>query len=88
VSRIREDAAARATVLASLETDDGAQCVDFFMREDGTFGFEHYRGEYDGSSRWQSLARYSRLTYASGPQALQAAKQHVPWLRREERWRW
>ena len=78
----------RCTVLASLETEDGTQCVDLFVREDGTFGFEQYRSEYDGSSRWQGLGKYSRLTYASGPEALHAAKQHVPWLRREEVWRW
>ncbi len=78
----------RCTVLASLETGDGTQCVDFFVRDDGTFGFEQYRGEYDGSSRWQSLGKYSRLTYPSGQEALHAAKQHVPWLGREEVWRW
>ena len=78
----------RCTVLASLETEDGTQCVDFFVRDDGTFGFEQYRSEYDGSSQWQSLGKYSRLTYASGQAALHAAKQHVPWLRREEVWRW
>jgi hypothetical protein len=88
VSRTRQVAAPPATVLASLETEDATQCVDFFLREDGTFGFEQYRSEYDGSSRWQCLGRYSQLTYASGQEALQAAKQHVPWLRREERWRW
>ena len=78
----------RRTVLASLETEDGTQCVDFFVREDGTFGFEHYRSEHDGSSRWQDLGRYSGLTYASGQEALHAAKQQVPWLRRDEVWRW
>ena len=36
----------RHAVLASLETDDHSQCVDFFLREDGTFGFEQYRRDY------------------------------------------
>ena len=75
-------------VLASIETDDGAQCVDFFLREDGTYGFEQYRGEYDGPSRWQSLGKYSRLIFASGQEALDAAQQFVPWLSRKEVWRW
>jgi hypothetical protein len=78
----------RCTVLTSLETPDGTQCVDFFLREDGTFGFEQYRSEYDGPSQWQSLSKYSQLTFASGQEALQAAKQHVPWLGRVEVWRW
>jgi hypothetical protein len=42
-------------VLASIETDDGAQCVDFFPRVDGTFGFEQYRSDYDAVSRWQRI---------------------------------
>jgi len=76
------------TVLASLETQDCSACVDFFVREDGTFGFEQYRGEYDGTGRWQSLGKYSQLVFASGREALDAAKQHVTWLGRGEVWRW
>ena len=78
----------KRTVLTSLEAADGSQCVDFFMREDGTFGFEHYRREYDGSGEWQSLGKYSQLVFASGQQALRVAKEHVPWLDRAEVWRW
>jgi hypothetical protein len=78
----------RNTVLASFETVDGAQCVDVFRREDGTFGFEQFRSESDGASRWQSLGRYSQLSFASGEEALDLAKQRVPWLNRAEVWRW
>ena len=56
----------RSTVLASFETVDGTQCVDVFKREDGTFGFEQYRSESDGASRWQSLGKYSQLSFGSG----------------------
>ena len=69
-----------STVIASLESEDGTHCVDFFTREDGTFGFEQYRGEYDGSSRWQSLSEYARKSFASGQEALHVAKQQVSWL--------
>jgi len=78
----------KCTVLASLETGDGTQCVDLFLREDGTFGFEQYRREYDGPSRWQSLSKYAHLTFASGQDALQIAKQYLPWVCRTEVWRW
>jgi hypothetical protein len=77
-----------STVLASFETADGTQCVDVFKRADGTFGFEQYRSECDGTSRWLSLGKYSQLSFASGEQALQLAKQRVPWLSRTEVWRW
>jgi hypothetical protein len=75
-------------VLASLEDAEGTQCVDIFRREDGTFGFEQFRGELDGSSRWQSLHRYSHLIFASGEQALRSAQGAVPWLDQAEVWRW
>lgn len=78
----------KSTVLASMETEDGTQCVDFFSREDGTFGFEQYRREYDGISRWQSLGKYGGLSFRSGEEALGAAKQYVSWLSQAEVWRW
>lgn len=78
----------KSTVLASLETPDGAHCIDFFLREDGTFGFEQYRAEHDGASRWQSLGKYAQLSFVSGEEALRVAKERVPWLNRAEVWRW
>ena len=78
----------RSTVLASLETPDGGHCIDFFLREDGTFGFEQYRAEHDGAGRWQSLGKYAQLSFRSGEEALREAKERVPWLDRSEVWRW
>ena len=78
----------RNTVLVSFEGDDGAACLDIFEREDGTFGFEQYRSDLDGADRWQSLSKYAQLSFASGEEALSAAKQRVPWLSRGEVWRW
>jgi len=77
-----------STVLVSFETVDGMQCLDVFQREDGTFGFEQYRTDSDGAGRWQSLCKYSELSFASGEAALHLAKQRVPWLDREAVWRW
>jgi len=77
----------RSTVLASFETADGTQCVDF-RREDGTFGFEQYRSEFDGPGEWQSLGKYSQLSFVSGEDALRLAQQRVPWLSTTEVWRW
>jgi predicted ATPase len=78
----------QARVLASFEDADGARCVDVFERADGTFGFEQFRSELDGSSRWQSLHRFSQLRFESGEQALGSAKKRVPWLNPSEVWRW
>ena len=37
-------------VLASFESADGSHCVDVFIRKDGSFGFEEYRGESDAAA--------------------------------------
>ena len=44
------------TVLAPFESADRMLCVDVFRRGDGSFGFEEFRSERDGSSRTGSGA--------------------------------
>lgn len=75
-------------VLASFEDAFRSHCVDIFVRADGTFGFEEYRSEVDGSGSWQSLGRYSRLSFGSGAQALDEAQLRVAWLKTPAPWRW
>ena len=75
-------------VLASLDNSDGTHCVDVFVREDGSFGFEEFRAEFDGGARWQSLGKYAALTFASGRAAHAVAQEQVGWLSKSESWRW
>ena len=75
-------------VLASFEDQFRSQCVDIFVRDNGTFGFEEFRSESDGSGRWQSLSKYSELSFASGEQALHEAERRVAWLENAGPWRW
>lgn len=75
-------------VLASFEDSFSAYCVDVFIRENGTFGFEEFRSESDGDGRWQSLGKYSRLSFCSGEEALREAEQRVAWLESMGPWRW
>jgi hypothetical protein len=75
-------------VLASFEDAFHSQCVDIFVRADGTFGFEEFRREVDGSGSWQSLGRYSLLSFASGAQALEEAQVSVAWIEKLGPWRW
>jgi hypothetical protein len=44
------------TVLASFESADRMLCVDVFRRSDGSFAFEEFRSELDGSTRARSGA--------------------------------
>lgn len=75
-------------ILASFESADRTHCVDIFLREDGSYGFEEFREESDGGARWQSLAKYSTQVFLSGEAALSAAQQRVQWLCKSETWRW
>ena len=75
-------------VLASFETPDGSHCLDVFVRDDGSFGFEEFRAESDGAARWQSLGRHGSLVFTTGAEALSAAQTRVPWLDQTESWRW
>jgi hypothetical protein len=75
-------------VITSLESPDGSHCVDIFVRDDASFGFEEFRGEFDGAARWQSLGRHGSLVFASGEAALAAAQARVPWLGTSASWRW
>jgi hypothetical protein len=71
----------RRNVLVSIESADGSQCVDIFTREDGTFGFEEFRGESDGAARWQALGNHESLAFASEAEALAEARHQIQWLR-------
>ncbi len=68
-------------VLASLENPYGDYCVDVFVREDSTFGFEEYRGDPEDVGSWHSLHRYSSLVFKSEEDALAQAKACVAWLK-------
>ncbi len=39
-------------VLRSIETQEGERCVDFFIRPDGSFGFEEYRRDAEDRRGW------------------------------------
>ena len=67
-------------VLSSLENSVGDRCVDIFVRDDGTFGFEEYRRDPEDLSGWFSLQRYSNQVFATAGDALAEAKSRVAWI--------
>jgi len=46
-------------VIASFNNPAGDHCVDIFVRDDGTFGFEEYRRDPEDMRGWFPLHRYS-----------------------------
>ena len=66
-------------VLTSLENAHGDYCVDLFLREDGSFGFEEYRRDPE-EGRWRCLRRYAGRVFRSEQEAEAQARAYVPWL--------
>jgi hypothetical protein len=67
-------------VVASFNNDTGDHCVDIFLRDDGSFGFEEYRRDHEDLRGWFSLHRYERRVFASESDALSQANSLVEWM--------
>jgi len=67
-------------VLRSIESQDGYYCVDFFVRPDGSYGFEEFRRDHEDNGKWTRLNRYSSLLYETREAAEAEARNSVPWL--------
>ena len=68
-------------VLESLHNRAADHCIDIFVRDDGTFGYEEYRRDYEDGSGWFSLKRYGHQDFETKDQALTKAQTTVQWLR-------
>ena len=68
-------------VLRSIETPDGGRCVDFFIRPDGSFGFEEYRRDMEDARGWFPIGFHGEKSFGSEEEAEGAARKAVSWLR-------
>lgn len=67
-------------IVASFNSSTGDHCVDIFVREDGTFGFEEYRRDPEDMRGWFSLHRYSNQIFTTEQDALAKARAAVVWM--------
>jgi hypothetical protein len=67
-------------VLQSIHNQEADRCVDIFVRDDGSFGFEEYRRDHEDGGRWYPLQRYSRQVFDSAEHAVARARSAVAWL--------
>jgi hypothetical protein len=74
-----------ARVIACIESPARDHCVDFFVRDDGTFGFEEYRRDHEDMGGWFSLHRYSHQVFTTDQDALAQAKATVAWMAADQR---
>ena len=75
-----EEAPARNQVVESINNSTGDHCVDLFVRDDGSFGFEEYRRDPEDLRGWFSLQRYSALSFPSREAALRQARLSIAWM--------
>ena len=67
-------------VLRSLETFDGARCVDLFRRKDGSYGFEVYRRDAESLDGWFAIGGFAKHSFPTELDATFAAALHAPWI--------
>lgn len=75
-------------VLVCLEDTTRTQCVDIFVRVDGTFGFEAFRLDQDSGVGWCNMGQFSHHRFPTGQAALLEIRRLLPWVATEEKWRW
>jgi hypothetical protein len=67
-------------VVQNCESDDGAYCVDIFVRADESFGFEHFRRDVEDGGAWTPIGGYSGRRFDSEKAAEGAARASITWL--------
>ena len=68
-------------VVDSVSSEDNQYCVDFFERDDGTFGFEEYRRDIEDYNQWFKIGCFDTLLFTTKKDAIEAAVQYVIWLK-------
>jgi len=67
-------------VFVSIENPEHDRCVDFFSRENGSYGFEEFRRDAEDRGQWTPVQYYSGIAYLSPAEALNSAERCVNWL--------
>jgi hypothetical protein len=72
--------AQKNVVIRSYNLDGETQCVDFFRRPNGTYGFEEYRREPEDGRGWFPISDYSSRSFELDPDAVMDAQASIHWL--------
>ena len=67
-------------VVQSINNETGDLCLDIFIREDGSFGFEEFRRDPEDLRGWFPLCRYGSQSFVTLDSALQQARLSVAWM--------
>ena len=67
-------------VMKSINSPDGARCVDIFVRPDATFGFEEFRRDSEDARGWFPIGNHGARIFRSEDDAFNEARSKVIWL--------
>lgn len=65
-------------VIASYNFESDLRCVDVFVREDGTYGFECFRRDPEDGRGWYPIGGFSSLVFENEQAATAEACDRVP----------
>ena len=68
-------------VIHSINNSDQSLCVDIFIRNDKTYGFEEYRRDKETHDGWYKVNIYGNNIYLTEKEAFADAYKYVHWLR-------
>ena len=72
------------TVILSVNNDEGNLCLDIFIRENNTFGFEEYRKDPEANEGWFKIGFFEEVTnFTSENDAFDEACEIIPWLNKK-----
>ena len=68
------------TVIFSVNNDEGNLCLDIFIRENKTFGFEEFRKDPENINGWYKIGNYADKIYFNQKEAYENAVKKIRWL--------
>ena len=68
-------------VINSINNDENNLCIDFFIRNNNTFGYQEYRKDPENISEWYRIGSYDHKIFLSKNDAYQDAKNKIVWFK-------
>ena len=68
-------------VINSINNDNNNLCIDFFIRNNKTFGYQEYRKDPENISEWYRVGNYDYKVFSNKDDAYHDAKKTIVWFK-------
>ena len=68
-------------VINSINNDNNNLCIDFFIRNNKTFGNQEYRKDPENISGWYRIGNYDYKVFSNKDDAYHDAKKTIVWFK-------